>query len=392
MVTRRRFLARGLTIGGGLSMRSFFPAPLLSSWQRSGIVLTLLFSAWPTLAQTASKQDGYLDPDLPLAQRVDDLVSRMTLAEKVSQMQNKAPAIPRLHIAEYDWWNEGLHGVARAGYATLFPQAIGLAATWDTALMKRIGDTVSTEARAKYNQALREDNHSIFYGLTMWSPNINIDRDPRWGRGQETYGEDPFLTGQIGSAFVRGLQGNDPKYLKVVATAKHFAVHSGPESERHTFDAVVSAHDLEDTYLPAFRSLIVNAQVDSVMCAYNSVDGSPACANPMLLQQKLKKDWHFRGFIVSDCAAITDVADGHKFVSDMAHAAAISVKSGTDLSCGREYGALMEAVHQGLISEAEIDAAVKRLFTARFRLGMFDPASEVPYNRIPPSEIDSAAH
>jgi len=327
-----------------------------------------------------------------LAQRVDDLVGRMTLPEKVSQMQNKAPAIPRLHIAEYDWWNEGLHGVARSGYATVFPQAIGLAATWDTALVHRVADTIATEARAKYNDALRNENHSIYYGLTLWSPNINIVRDPRWGRGQETYGEDPFLTGQIGAAFVRGLQGTDPKYLKVVATAKHYAVHSGPESERHTFDAVVSPHDLEDTYLPAFRELVVNAHVGSVMCAYNSIDGSPACANTMLLQQKLKNDWLFNGFVVSDCAAITDVVIGHKFVIDMAHAAALSVKAGTDLSCGKEYAALIDAVHQGLINEAEIDAAVKRLFTARFRLGMFDPAPEVAYSSIPLSEVDSAAH
>lgn len=360
--------------------------------KRTAIAFASLFFVGTMSAQTAPKQDAFLNPDLPLAQRVDDLVDCMTLPEKVSQMQNKAPAIPRLHIAEYDWWNEGLHGVARSGYATVFPQAIGLAATWDTALIHRVADTISTEARAKYNEAQRNANHSIYYGLTLWSPNINIDRDPRWGRGQETYGEDPFLTGQIGTAFVRGLQGSDPKYLKVVATAKHYAVHSGPESERHTFDAVVSPHDLEDTYLPAFRELVVNGHVDSVMCAYNAIDGSPACASQLLLQQKLKEDWHFKGYVVSDCAAITDVVAGHKFVPDMAHAAALSVKAGTDLSCGKEYGALVDAVHQGLISETEIDAAVKRLFIARFRLGMFDPASQVSYSRIPASENDSAAH
>ena len=356
----------------------------LSGW------LTVLFVTVPVFAQRASIQDAYLNPDLPLETRVDDLVSRMTLEEKVSQMQNKAPSIPRLHIPEYDWWNEGLHGVARSGYATVFPQAIGLAATWDTALIYRVADTISTEARAKYNEALKNDNHSIYYGLTLWSPNINIVRDPRWGRGQETYGEDPFLTGRIGEAFVRGLQGSDANYLKVVATAKHYAVHSGPESDRHVFDAKVSAHDLEDTYLPAFRELVVDAGVDSVMCAYNSVDGSPACANTMLLQQKLKKDWHFRGFIVSDCAAITDVAVGHKFASDMTHAAVLSLKAGTDLSCGKEYSTLVDAVHQGLVRQDEIDVAVKRLFTARFRLGMFDPASRVLYNSIPVSSNDSA--
>jgi beta-glucosidase len=352
----------------------------------------VVLSTWPLLAHGQTKQDAYLDPTLSIAQRVDDLVGRMTLGEKVSQMQNQAPAIPRLRVAEYDWWSEGLHGIARSGPATVFPQAIGLAATWDTELVQRIADTISTETRAKYNEAQRENNHSIYYGLTLWSPNINIVRDPRWGRGQETYGEDPFLTGQIGSAFVRGLQGSDPRYLKVVSTAKHFAVHSGPESDRHAFDAVISAHDLEDTYLPAFRTLVVDAQADSVMCAYNSIYGSPACANTMLLQQKLRQDWHFGGYVVSDCGAVTDVAVGHKFSPDLVHAAAASVKAGTDLSCGNEYASLVDAVHQGLISETEIDGAVKRLFTARFRLGMFDPASQVPYNSIPFSENNSAAH
>jgi beta-glucosidase len=351
-------------------------------------VLACSLFALPLPAQ----QEPFLNPALPLPQRVDDLVQRMTLAEKIAQMQNEAPAIPRLHIAQYDWWNEGLHGVARSGYATVFPQAIGLAATWDTHLIERVADTISTEARAKYNHAQREDNHAIFYGLTLWSPNINIDRDPRWGRGQETYGEDPFLTGQIGSAFVRGLQGSDPKYLKVVATAKHFAVHSGPESERHTFDAVVSPHDLEDTYLPAFRQLVVDAHVDSVMCAYNSIDGSPACASTLLLRQTLKDNWHFDGYIVSDCNAITDIPVGHKFAPDMPHAVALSVKAGTDLSCGKEYAALADAVAHGLIQESQIDTAVKRLFTARFRLGMFDPPAQVPFNTIPFSENDSTAH
>jgi len=364
-----------------------------SSLHRLNLVaLSSILAACSLVAQAQAKQDAYLDAALPIAQRVDDLVNRMTLAEKVSQMQNRAPSISRLHVAEYDWWSEGLHGIARSGYATVFPQAIGLAATWDTALVHRVADTISTETRAKYNEAQRADNHLIYYGLTLWSPNINIVRDPRWGRGQETYGEDPFLTGQIGSAFVRGLQGSDPKYLKVVSTAKHFAVHSGPESERHAFDAVVSAHDLEDTYLPAFRALVVDAQADSVMCAYNSIDGSPACANTMLLQQKLKQDWHFNGYVVSDCGAVTDVAVGHKFSPDLSHASAASVKAGTDLSCGDEYASLVDAVHQGLISETEIDAAVKRLFTARFRLGMFDPASQVAYNNIPFTEDNSAAH
>jgi beta-glucosidase len=342
--------------------------------------------------QASSAPAPYLNPALPTAQRVDDLVGRMTLEEKISQMQNDAPAIPRLHIAAYNWWNEGLHGVARSGYATVFPQAIGLAATWDTDLIHQVADTISTEARAKYNQAQRDGNDSIYYGLTFWSPNINIVRDPRWGRGQETYGEDPFLTGRIGASFVEGLQGSDPRYLKVVATAKHYAVHSGPESARHTFDAVITPHDLADTYLPAFRSLVVDAHVDSIMCAYNSIDGAPACANKMLLQQTLYDDWKFNGYIVSDCAAITDVAAGHKFAPDMAHAAAVAVQAGTDLSCGHEYSALLDAVHHGLIGEAAIDAAVKRLFTARLRLGMFDPDHLVPYNSIPFTEDDSKEH
>jgi len=335
---------------------------------------------------------AYLDTKLPTDARVDDLVGRMTLEEKVSQMQNDAVAIPRLGIPAYNWWNEGLHGVARSGYATVFPQAIGLAATWDTALIHKVAETISTEARAKYNEAIAAGNHSIYYGLTFWSPNINIDRDPRWGRGQETYGEDPFLTGQIGSAFVRGLQGSDDRYLKVDATAKHFAVHSGPESERHQFDARISAHDLNDTYLLAFRELVVNAHVASVMCAYNAVDGSPACASSALLGRTLRNNWKFNGYVVSDCAAITDVAVGHKAAPDLEHAAAQSVKAGTDLSCGREYASLVNAVHDGLISEPEIDAAVKRLFTARFHLGMFDPAALVPFGRIPASKNDSPRH
>jgi beta-glucosidase len=354
--------------------------------------LVLLLYVWPAQSQSSAPQDRYLNPAVPLEQRVDDLVSRMTLAEKISQMQNDAPPIPRLQIPEYNWWNEGLHGVARSGYATVFPQAIGLSATWDTALIDRVGDAISTEARAKYNQAQREGNRSIYYGLTLWSPNINIVRDPRWGRGQETYGEDPFLTGSIGKAFVHGLQGSDPRYLKVVATAKHFAVHSGPESQRHSFDVTVSPHDLEDTYLPAFRQLVVDAHAGSVMCAYNSIDGSPACANEMLLGQTLKTHWGFNGYIVSDCGAISDIFAGHHFAPDVAHAAALAVKAGTDLSCGKEYGALIDAVHEGLISEGEIDMSVKRLFVARFRLGMFDPPTMVPYNSISFSENDSAEH
>lgn len=336
----------------------------------------------------------YRNPALPLNQRVEDLVNHMTLPEKVSQMQNNAVAIPRLGIPAYNWWNEGLHGVARSGYATVFPQAIGLAATWDTDLLHQVATTISTEARAKYNEAIRHNNHSIYYGLTFWSPNINIFRDPRWGRGQETYGEDPFLTSRLGVAFVTGLQGNNPNYLKVVATPKHYAVHSGPESDRHRFDVNPSLFDLEDTYLPAFRATVTEGHADSIMCAYNSVDGVPACANHELLQNILRQEWGFGGYVTSDCGAISDFfsPEGHHYSPDEAHAAAAGVLAGTDTSCGTEYSALTKAVKEGLLPESAINTAVTRLFTARFRLGMFDPPSKVPYAKIPFSEDDSPAH
>jgi beta-glucosidase len=324
--------------------------------------------------------------------RVSELVGKMTLEEKVSQMQNHAAAIPRLDIPAYDWWSEGLHGIARSGYATVFPQAIGLAATWDVPLMHETAATISMEARAKNSEALRKDIHSIYYGLDIWSPNINIFRDPRWGRGQETYGEDPFLTSRLGVSFVEGLQGNDPEYFKVISTPKHFAVHSGPENTRHTANVDPSAHDLEDTYLPAFRATVTEAKAGSVMCAYNSIDGAPACANTMLLQDTLRKSWGFNGYITSDCAAITDVAEGHKFAPDLEHAAVVSVRAGTDTSCGKEYATLVKAVHDGLISEKELDVSVKRLFTARFELGLFDNPSKVKYAQIPFSANDSPEH
>lgn len=316
----------------------------------------------------------------------------MTLEEKVQQMQDQAPAIPHLGVPAYGWWNEALHGVARAGLATVFPQAIGLAATWDTQLIHGIADTISTEARAKYNDAIRHDNHGRYFGLTFWSPNINIFRDPRWGRGQETYGEDPYLTGQIAVAFIRGMQGDNPHYLKTVATAKHFDVHSGPEPLRHGFNVNPSPADLRDTYLPAFHAAIVQGGADSVMCSYNAVDGEPSCANTFLLQQTLRGDWNFKGYVVSDCGAIGDILTGHHYRPTMAAAAAAAVKAGTDLSCGTEYSTLVDAVHQGIIPESEIDRAVTRLFTARFRLGMFDPPSRVPFSSIPYSEVDSPAH
>src|SRR6266702_1958089 len=249
----------------------------------------------------------YKNPSLHIEKRVDDLISRMTLEEKVSQMMNAAPAIERLGIPAYEWWNEALHGVARAGYATVFPQAIGLAATWDTNLMFQVADVISTEARAKHHEFERHNQRARFYGLTFWSPNINIFRDPRWGRGQETYGEDPYLTGRLGVAFVNGLQGDDPKYLKVVATPKHYAVHSGPEPERHRFDAGVSERDLRETYLPAFRATITEAHATSVMCAYNRMNGEPCCGNTHLLVDLLRGEWGFNGYVVSDCGAIDDI-------------------------------------------------------------------------------------
>ncbi len=334
----------------------------------------------------------YKDPSLPIEKRVDDLVSRMTLEEKVSQMMNAAPAIQRLDVPEYEWWNEGLHGVARAGFATVFPQAIGLAAAWDTNLMAQVADVISTEARAKHNEFGRHNERGRYKGLTFWSPNINIFRDPRWGRGQETYGEDPYLTGRLGVEFVKGLQGNDPKYLKVIATPKHYAVHSGPEPERHSFDAKAYERDLRETYLPAFRATVLEAQAGSVMCAYNRTNTEPCCANNRLMVDILRKEWGFNGYVVSDCGAITDIWKGHQFAKSEAAASAMAVKVGTDLACGREYGSLIQAVKDGLIIEAEIDVSLKRLMTARFRLGMFDPPEMVAYSRIPFSENDSPAH
>jgi beta-glucosidase len=333
----------------------------------------------------------YLDPSLPTDTRVADLISRLTLEEKVSQMQDVAPAIPRLRIPGYNWWNEGLHGVARAGIATVFPQAIGLAATWDEALLQHVADVISTEARAKYNDAQLHNNTSRYYGLTFWSPNINIFRDPRWGRGQETYGEDPFLTARLGVAFVTGLQGDDAHYLKTVATPKHYAVHSGPETIRHRFNVPISLHDLYDTYTPAFRATIVDGHADSVMCAYNRVLGEPACASD-LLYDVLRKQWGFKGYVVSDCGAVSDLYAGHYFTLSLDQAAALSAKAGTDLSCGTEYSVLSHAERDRLISMPEIDRAASRLFEARFRLGMFDPPANVPWSKLTLADVDTPAN
>lgn len=334
----------------------------------------------------------YKDPNLAPEERAKDIVSRMTLEEKVSQMQNAAPAIPHLDIPAYDWWNEALHGVARAGLATVFPQAIGLAATWDTDLEHRIADIISTEARGKYNDAIAHDVHKRYYGLTFWSPNINIFRDPRWGRGQETYGEDPYLTGAMAVQFIRGMQGDDPHYFKTIATSKHFAVHSGPERLRHQFDVRVSDKDLNDTYLYAFRETVEQGKVDSLMCVYNAVDGAPGCASQFLLEQTLRGKWNFPGYVVSDCDAVDDIYSGHHYAKSLAEASALAVKAGTDLDCGRSYNTLVDAVHQGLISEAEIDRSAERLFAARFRLGMFDPPDRVPFSQIGMDQVASEDH
>jgi beta-glucosidase len=336
----------------------------------------------------------YLDPSLPTQQRVDDLVSRMTLEEKVPQLINTAPGISRLNVPAYDYWSEGLHGIARSGYATLFPQAIGMAATWDAPLVNQISTVISTEARAKYNEAVRNNIHSIYYGLTIWSPNINIFRDPRWGRGQETYGEDPFLTARLGVAFVKGLQGDDPTYFKTIATPKHYAVHSGPESTRHAANIDPTPHDLWDTYLPAFRATIVDAKAYSIMCAYNAVDKDPACASKMLLQNILRGDWNFQGFVTSDCGAVDDFYQekAHHTSADKDSAAVAGILAGTDTNCGRTYLALTDAVKRGLITEAQIDVSLKRLFVARYRLGLFDPPEKMLYSKVPFSEVGSPAH
>jgi beta-glucosidase len=353
------------------------------------VIVLLFVSSW----NGASGQESlpYKDPSLPIERRVDDLVARMTLEEKVSQMVNAAAPVERLGVPAYDWWNETLHGVARAGYATVFPQAIGMAATWDEDLVRQIGDVAATEARAKHHEFARQGDRGRYKGLTFWSPNINIFRDPRWGRGQETYGEDPYLTGRLGVAFVKGLQGDDPRYYKVIATSKHYAVHSGPEPERHGFDAIANERDLQETYLPAFRATVVEGKVEGIMCAYNRMNGEPCCSSKKLYDI-LRKQWGFNGHVVSDCGAVDDIYRFHKVVKTVGEASAMSVKAGADLSCGNEYRSLARAVKNGLITEAEIDVSLKRLMMARFRLGMFDPPEMVPYARIPITVVNAPAH
>ncbi|MGH9529275.1 MAG: glycoside hydrolase family 3 protein, partial [Terriglobales bacterium] len=334
------------------------------------VAFVLLTTVIAAVAQSAAPSDtpAYLNPQLPINVRVNDLVSRMTLEEKASQLVNQSREIPRLQVPAYDWWSEALHGVARAGTATVFPEPIGLAATFDPPTIHEMGTVIGIEARAKHNQAVRAGRRDIYEGLDFWSPNINIFRDPRWGRGQETYGEDPFLTSRMGVAFVTGLQGDDPKYIQVISTPKHFSVHSGPEASRHTVNVAATKRDMEDTYLPAFRATVVEGKAGSVMCAYNRINAEPACANSFLLEDELRGAWKFNGYVVSDCDAVADIERGHHFTQTLAEAAAVSMKRGTDNECAdfgqkpadnSDYQKYIDAVKQGLLSEKDIDVSLK---------------------------------
>jgi beta-glucosidase len=345
------------------------------------------------LSFTGGKEYKFRNADLSIDERVTDLLKQMTIEEKVGQMMNSAPAIGRLNIPAYNWWNEGLHGVARSPYhTTSYPQAIGMAATWDVESLQKMGDYTSTEGRAIFNDATKKGKVGIYCGLTYWTPNINIFRDPRWGRGQETYGEDPYLTGTLGKAFVRGIQGDDPVYLKASACAKHFAVHSGPESSRHTYNAVVSKYDLWDTYLPAFQDLVVEGKVSGVMCAYNAYEGQPCCGSDILMNAILRNTWGFTGYVTSDCGAINDFFRNHKTSPNAQSAAADAVLHGTDVDCGSTFRALVTAYKEGLITEPQIDISLRRLFNIRFRLGMFDPADKVPWANTPLSVLENEVH
>jgi beta-glucosidase len=356
------------------------------------------------LAVAAVAQEAkpaYLDTSLSPEQRASDLVQRLTLEEKASQLTNQARAIPRLSIPYYDWWSEALHGPINQD-VTEFPEPVGLAASFDAPVIHKMADVISTEGRIKYMQAQREKRANLFMqGLDFWAPNVNIFRDPRWGRGQETYGEDPFLSGRMGVAFVLGMQGNDPRYYKTIATPKHFAVHSGPESTRHTANVDVSKHDELDTYLPAFRAAVTEGHAGSVMCAYNAINGQPACASDFLLEKQLRGWWKFQGYVVSDCGAVVDIHEGHKFNATQAESSAVSLRRGMDNECAEggallkdnhDYKPYLDAVKQGYLKESEIDTTLVRLFTARIRLGMFDPPEMVPFTKIDEKLLSSAGH
>ncbi len=365
---------------------------------------TLLFTALATTAAAplAAQKAPYLDPSLPPQQRATDLVHRLTLEEKASQLVNQSRAIPRLDIPSYDWWSEALHGVAREG-VTEFPEPVGLAATFDPAAIKQMATVIGTEGRILNAQAVKKNGgySGFFQGLDFWAPNINIFRDPRWGRGQETYGEDPFLTARMGVAYVTGMQGDDPRYYRAISTPKHYAVHSGPESTRHIADVTVSRHDELDTYLPAFRAAVTEAKAGSVMCAYNDINGQPACASEFLLQDQLRGKWDFQGYVVSDCGAVVDIYRNHKYKPTQPEASGISLQRGMDNECvdggfkvndNHDYVAYLDAVKQGYLKEADIDTALVRLYTARMKLGMFDPPEMVPYTKINEADLASAAN
>ena len=364
------------------------------------IATTFLFLTLCASTAQDTSNFPYLNPKLSPEQRAADLVHRMTLEEKASQLVNQARAIPRLHVPAYDWWSEALHGVAVNG-TTEFPEPIGLAATFDTPRVRQMATVIGVEGRIKHAQDERAGHSNIFEGLDFWAPNVNIFRDPRWGRGQETYGEDPFLSARMAVAFVTGMQGDDPHYYRVISTPKHFAVHSGPEPTRHFADVDISKHDQEDTYLPAFRAAVTEGHAGSVMCAYNAINGQPACASQFLLEHTLRGAWQFQGYVVSDCGAVRDIFEGHHYRPAQPQASAVSLERGMDNECidfttkvkdDHDYKSYIEAVQQGYLSESAVDTALVRLFTARIRLGMFDPPSVVPYSKIDESELDSAAH
>ena len=360
------------------------------------IVLCLAVSG---LHAQNSVQPSYLNQTLSPQQRAEDLVHRMTVEEKVTQLVNQSRAVPRLNVPDYDWWSESLHGVARNG-TTEFPEPVGLAATFDTDAIHRMAIVIGIEGRASHVRGTRDGHSDIFEGLDFWAPNINIFRDPRWGRGQETYGEDPFLTARLGVAFVTGLQGDDPKYYRVISTPKHYAVHSGPEPTRHKDDVKVSKHDEVDTYLPAFRATVTEGKAASVMCAYNSINGQPACVNEFLLQDQLRGKWRFQGYVVSDCDAVVNIFRDHHFTKSQPEASALAVQRGMDNECidfakvkdDHDYKPYLDAYNQGLLKETEIDTALIRLFTARMKLGMFDPPESVPYSTIDEKELDTPEH
>jgi len=365
---------------------------------RIPIAMVMVLCAGRLLSQE-SVHSAYLNPTLPAEQRAADLVHRMTVEEKVSQLVNQSRAVPRLNVPAYDWWSEALHGVQRPG-VTEFPEPIGLAATFDPDSIHRMGTAIGIEGRIKHAQTMRDGHSNVFEGLDFWAPNVNIFRDPRWGRGQETYGEDPFLTARMGVAFVTGMQGDDPNHYRVISTPKHYAVHSGPEPTRHTADVKVSKHDELDTYLPAFRAAVTEGKAGSVMCAYNSINGQPACVNEFLLQDQLRGKWNFQGYVVSDCDAVVNIFRDHHFTKTQPEASALAIQRGLDNECidfakvndDHDYKAYLDAYKQGLLKESEIDTALIRLFTARMKLGMFDPPETSPYSNIDEKELESAEH